>query len=298
MSAPIDLDLVTLPSGKSYSDTYAAWLALWQKIAESESVTLRNVPRSWVPLALYLGAVVESHRAEFAEDEVVAFPRSMYRRAAETGRQREYAEMVCGIRPELADAMWKSDVEWNTNNRDHVSQQRFAVANYSAMYRPEIRAYFHSLRQYRLPPGVHNCVVVPCYADKPYPSPIHRAVEQVLPDASWHQVCATGALGVIPQELWPIMPLYDSGIPNFHRCRLAWKEYLARNQYERIVVFCDFYASVLQSVLADSPSIVTHVLPALARTDYLDLAQPQYLNRLAAALAESGSPVMQKAWVF
>jgi len=289
------IDLNTLPSGERYADEYGAWLEVWRQIAEEPGVVVKSPPHSWIPLARYLGATVRGSFAHFLQDSYYRNANEMYDHAKAYGRQREYVESVCTARPELVDALWKSDVQWQTVDRDHTWQREFVLTNYNGYYRPEILEYMKKLEEYVPPARVRNCVVTSCSADKPYPADVHRAVLDILPDESWHLVIATGVLGVVPQELWGVMPLYDAGIPNNWRCFQKWCRYAQRIKYDRIVVYADFYApavhAALSSVLADTA--VSYPLPVGGRADYLDLADERWLNHLRRALecspADAGS---------
>jgi len=157
------------------------------------------------------------------------------------------------------------------------------------------------LREFRnnYKPTKKNVVLVPCAADKPYPSPLHRAVKNLLPSDDWYIACVTGVLGIVPEDLWPIMPHYDSGIPNRWRVMQMVKEYFGEFRHDRIVVYSDFYSEAIKAgldALASRQPLdldiyltgpthrVDYVIPVEFYANYLDLMDPGYLNKLDAAI--------------
>lgn len=279
------IDLKQLPSGATYEDQYGRWLELFRIVAESaERMMVLDPPASWVPLLRYLGAAVEGAVMHFAEDEMVPDPHGLYERMSARGRQREYVEMVCACRPELVDALWKSDAEWRTVGRDHAEQRAFIVANYNAMYRPEIMEFLRRVEAYRPPAHVRYAVITNCAADKPYPSPLHREILARLPDERWHLVIATGVLGVVPIELWGEMPLYDSGVPNFWRCMSAWERYLGRANYAGLVAYTEFYSRSLARALSTCPCPTAWAVAPGQYANYLPLLSETNLEALRRAI--------------
>jgi len=280
------MDLTNLSCGMSYADQYGKWLELFKRVAEARDIQVMNSPRSWRPLLLYLGADTFGERVHFVEDELVGDTQLGFATAERKGMEREYVESVCSLRPELADALWKSDCQWQTVGRRHTMKREFVVANYLAYYRPEILEYLTLLESYEKPNHVQNCVVTSCSADKPYPAVLHKAIASVLPDDSWHQVIATGVLGVVPQELWSRMPLYDSGVANKWRCQVAWEGYLAKTSYRRVVLYTEFYASCVMRAASHmiAAGSIEAVLPVGGQNDYVDLVAPEWLGRLEAVL--------------
>lgn len=278
-----------IPSGERYGDQYGAWLELFRKIAESsDPVKVISPPSSWVPFLIYIGANVEGWREHFLCDAWLSDPISAYKNAVSKGRQREYVEHVCALRPELVDSLWKVDAQWKAARVDHTEQREFIVTTYNAWYRPEIQKFLERLKDYRVPEGIKNCVITNCAADKPYPSPLHRAIRSVLPDKSWHLVIATGVLGVVPEELWDVMPLYDAGIPNFSRCTEQWELFLPRVNYDRIIVFTEMYSQSVErafrSVSQEKRDCVNWVLKPDHYKDYLPLESSEYIERLRRAI--------------
>ena len=277
------MDLQTLPHGETYADTYGAWLDIFRDVAMSEEpIVVKYPPACWAPLFLYLGADVVEPREEFPCDTWIFFPVETYDAAKKDGRQREYVEHICALRPELVDALWKSDCQWSTRGRDHTYRSSFVVANYSALHRPELIEFMHDVDAYEKPTGVTCAVVTNCSADKPYPAKLHRAIRAILPNDDWQLLIATGVLGVVPEEMWGEMPEYDSGLPHFWRCLERWEEFLGRNHYDRIVVYTEFYSRAVTRALSrvTGRTRVDWVTPCGPFKDYLDLASPKWLNPL------------------
>ncbi len=280
-------------SGRTYEDEYGGWLKEFKAIAEStELVMVDPCPSSWFPLVWYLGGTTGNGKIveRFPEDWLVGKDiRERTIDAEDGGQLRTLVEMCCAIRPELIDALWKSDCQWNTVGRRHQHEKgTIVVANYGAYTRPELLEYDFKLQAWvRDNPGHFGCVVSACAADKPYPAAHHKAIAERLPDKSWHQVTATGVLGIIPEELWPVMPHYDSGMPNLWRCMAVAHWYFSKMDYTRIVVYSDFYNRALMLALgqlANSAEIM-FVHSMGPRAEYLDLCDDDHLTRLEDALA-------------
>ncbi len=251
--------------GRRYEDVYGGWLSLLREVAESdEPCAVDDVPPSWEPLIYYLGGVVLP-------------PMSFALLGAErAGRLRELVEQACAARPELVDALYKSDMEWETKNRRHQHQTEFVVTNNGSFFRPEVLAFIERLETFE--PTRRKCVLVPCAADKPYPAPLHKAVAERLP-TDYHMIIATGVLGLVPEELWGLMPHYDSGIPNQWRLMKAVESYFGRHAYDRVVVYCDFYNEAILRGYSD----VVLVNPLTSQ--YLDLLDPGRLRNLSRVLS-------------
>ena len=298
-------------SGKTYEDAYGGWLAILKTVAESETpVTVEDCPRSWIPFVMYLGGQPVNATSQHAEDFLVGNGiEDRVVGASRRGQLRALVEMCASIRPELIDALWKSDCQWKTVGRWDdsgfvrvgVRDELIPVANYGAFTRPEFLEYDYKLQEYVLNAHGHfGCVISACAADKPYPSPHHEAIGQLLPDKSWHQVVATGVLGIVPEELWSTMPLYDSGMPNLWRCMAMASWYFAKVTYVRIVVYADFYNRALAMALAPLANTVeiAWVHSVGPRAEYTDLCAPESLARLDDALKSisfGGRPVMMRS---
>lgn len=270
------LDLSTLPSGKRYEDTYGLWLKLFESLtttARSDGcVTITAAPRSWVPLLTYLGHKVSSSRVHFDEDSFCPhldhYPRGVI-------------EALCSLRPETADALWKVDAQWGFVPKDYAAAPSFLVTCNGSFHRPEIFAYLKSLHGFT--PAHRKCVLVPCAADKPYPSELHSAVSRTLPNG-YHLIIVTGVLGVVPQELWPVMPHYDSGVPNRWRAMQLTREYFTRHKYEHIIAYTDFYNEAISAAATLGGFSVDFVNEVKFYSDYLDLLAPERLDALRAKL--------------
>ena len=271
--------------GATYEDTYSGWLKFFKTVAESEeSVVCVDVPTSWAPLLWYLGANVESTITFFSCDTLVRH--DDYEAAKMNSLGREYVESVCTYRPELVDAMWKSDCEWDTVRRDHVAKASFIVTNNGSFHRPEVLDYVDFLRTTVV--GVSRGVVlVPCAADKPYPAPLHKLIRQNIPD-DYRLVIVTGVLGVVPEDLWPSMPIYDSGLPNRWRVMTEIKRYFQHAPCGRIVVYSDFYSEAISLGLALAGKDADYPLEEAGvwrrgQSGYLNLSDPKNLLLLRGA---------------
>jgi hypothetical protein len=273
-------------AGATYEHTYSGWLAFLKEIAESKvPCEVEGAPRVWTPLLRYFGANATHAIRCFESDDwwSEAQIESGWAMASRQGNVRGFVEHVCSTRPELVDALWRADRVWGAA-LPYASWRRrdFIVASVNAFDCPEIRDYERALDIFV--PKRRKAVITNCAADKPYPAPLHRAIESLLPDGSWHLIAATGVVGLLPQELWADAPNYDSGWPNFERARAVAMRYFARHRYERVVVYTDLYAPVIAEVLTALRVPAVYPLELRWRSGYLPLSDSVCLDRLREAL--------------
>jgi predicted RNA-binding protein len=197
--------------------------------------------------------------------------------AGEVGRTT--VEALCGFRPELVDALWKCDMEWSTQRVPNEGRRDFIVTSNGSFFRPEVLHYINEeLQAYK--PTKKKCVLIPCAADKPYPSPLHQAVLDILP-ADYDLITATGVLGLVPQALWPVMPYYDSGVPYEWRLFNIAQWYFSRHAYHHVIAYTDFYSYTIAKALAHMPYLkLDFVDEPVVRKGYLDLLAPERLEKL------------------
>jgi hypothetical protein len=281
MTMTIHLD--PLPSGRRYEDQYGEWLKVFQTVAEATSpVTCVNPPWSWVPLLVDLGAAVHFPRDNWPCDTLVGNmldhdpDRALY-------SDRTTLEVICGFRPETTDALWKADMQWSCSRRiTRPDEKQFIVTNNGSFHRPEVLEFIGKVSKYK--PTKRKVVLVPCAADKPYPSEMHKVVLDLLPP-DYYLAIATGVLGIVPFDLWNEMPWYDSGLPNEWRLMNVAKDYFFRNEHDHIVVYADYYnlalAVAFQLLGQERVEFINEVK---FYEDYLDLLDPARLSRLKAAL--------------
>lgn len=275
------LYLTTLPSGKRYEDQYGKFLDIFKQIAESEEeVEVVDAPSSWASLIYYLGGSIVNTMNHFQEDSLATpymHANNAFLAYCSARRMREKVEHDSTLRPELVDALYKSDVEWKTVNRRHQNQRTFNVTCNGSFFRPEVLDYINNvLPQYK--PEKPKCVLCPCAADKPYPAPLHSAILEVLPP-DYELIIATGVLGLVPQKFWDVMPLYDSGVPYQWRLMKIARKFFSTNLYERIVVYSDFYANSIFTALKGW-GMNDHYVFGHDEMDYLDLLSSENLTKL------------------
>lgn len=281
----------------SYEDCYRHYMKLFEEVAFTSvhvQVLVQSCPVSWGPLLCALGAKVQFRDApafgiEFGMSESCRYFCGV---GLSYLSARTQLEALCSLRPETADALWKCDVQWKTERTSRglfkTTEREFIVTNNGSFHRNEIQEFMSSLKDYV--PTKPNVVLVPCAADKPYPSPLHKAVLDLLPDDSWDIMNATGVLGLVPRDLWPIMPYYDSGVPNEWRLMniAGWYFSKHRAHYKRIVCFTDYYSLSLQRAFdligLNYPEVVWPNTPKF-HYDYVDLMSDDNMQRLKAALA-------------
>jgi hypothetical protein len=280
----MDINLKELPRGQTYEDRYQGYMRVFHEIAhvpKQEPVTVYHPPYSWVPLLFHLSCEVVEPVQQFKHCSLIA-------KLCHQEMDRTAVEVLCGFRPECVDALWKVDVQW-TVDRVHgypPANQEFIVTNNGSFHRPEVLNYLRTdLRDYTPPADKESVLIVPCAADKPYPSPMHKICLDLLPN-DFYMMNATGVVGLVPQHLWGVMPFYDSGIPNQWRLFEIARDYFTRVGHKRIVVYCDFYAHVLQAAFAAAGVIKSaeFVLPPIRYDDYVNLMDPDRLYRLRETL--------------
>lgn len=271
-----------------YEATYLQYINFFERLSVAEEpLNLEQIPVTWTPFAHYLGHNVVSTVYHFESCVVVS---SMVPHFHAYPDPRAFVEAVSTFRPELVDTLWKYDVEWadrvpsSRRNKYVTTGREILITNNGSYHRPEIIDYFQHLDAYT--PTKRNVVLVPCAADKPYPAPMHQAVLDRMPE-DFYLANITGVLGVVPMDLWPVMPMYDSGIPNEWRLVNVAREYFKRNEHDRIVVYIDFYSLSLENALRQVGVLdrVTWVNPVEFYSNYLDLMEPQRLVRLEQAFA-------------
>lgn len=279
----LHLDLSTLPKRPTYGETYGAWLSIFQDLASLPSnvhVIIREAPGSWAPLLTYLRAEVKSTRDHFDHCPMV--------RAAMASRplDRTALDVLVGFRPETTEALFKCDTGvWHVApGRATPSEgaKEFIMTTQGSMNRPEVLQYMQQV----LPlyhPTKRKVVLVPCDADKPYPSAIHAAVLALMPE-DYYLMVVTGMVGVVPQDLWPVVPHYDGGWRSEWRLMTVLAEYLNRTNPQRVVVFSDFYKDAIGYALhhsrvpdvtrLDGPSF-HYASPALLSEENLNLLKAE-----------------------
>lgn len=290
--------------GERYEDTYGEYLKLFEFIAKTPytvRISVHHAPWSWAPLLIHMGCKVLDPVIHFQHcgslkrllevhwEGVVAVNHRL---------DRTEVEVLCGYRPETADALWKCDMQWGPPRMEYPYQQQFIVTNNGSFHRSEVLRFRKYLETYI--PTKKNVVLVPCAADKPYPSRMHQAVLSMMPN-DFYLMNATGVLGLVPQDLWPIMPYYDSGIPNEWRLMETVAAYFSKHEHHHIIVYCDFYSTaILRGLLlanlynSGRKGSMTRCFSGELKFvnevkfyyDYIDLLQQDRLEALAKAFKE------------
>ncbi len=273
------VDLTHLPEGATYEDRYGGYMKVFYNVAynNADPLIVKSAPVSWVPLLTYLRCKVVSPQSYFEHDDMIKWllPRRDFDRTS--------VEVLCGFRPETTDALWKIDMQWDVapnRRRPSEGKKEFIVTTNGSFHRPEVLEYLNKI----LPdytPGKRKVVLVPCAADKPYPSKMHLAVMERMPE-DFYLANATGVLGIVPQALWSVMPHYDSGVPYEWRLQKVLTEYLLRVPHERIVVYADFYSLAIEQAAKNSghQAVTSYINPVQFYADYLNLLDSERLQAL------------------
>jgi hypothetical protein len=303
------------PKGR-YEDNYGQYISFFADIAarDDEYLCVVGAPWSWAPLMTALDVNIHSpirrfRHCEFVERSMgnLGGSRSLWANPRHTlvrVPDRTLLEVLCGLRPELVEVLYRLDTgqmkrSTARTNTLYGPQREFIVTTNGSFFRPEVLAFLKQLKDYTPPilrtrggRASRKVLLVPCAADKPYPAPLHAACLARLPP-DYYMACATGVLGLAPQELWPIMPHYDSGIPNQWRLYETIVSYFGQHAHDSIVVYCDFYAHVIAEAFQalgmfaeGEPTNIKFVLGTAKYDDYANLMSPENLALLEQALAE------------
>jgi len=228
-----------IESGIRYEDVYGEWLKIFKIGVEQKNIIIKNFPFTWLPLLKYFDIKYENPIEYFNTCKLYIDSENDYEKFKGENNLREYIELVSVSRPELSDALWKYDCEWKVKNRQKHNSKQFVITNNASFFRPELQNYFKILDKFKS--NKKNCILLPCAADKPYPSLLHKKIIEMIPNKNWHIIIISGVTGVVPQELWNKMPYYDSGIPNEWRAMNIITEYFSRNKYDNIISYLDYY---------------------------------------------------------
>jgi hypothetical protein len=277
--------------GKTYESTYTGWLDFFKELAESsERIRVVRYPVCWSPFLRYMGHVAADPVVWFLEDQLFEWPSTDNYEAC-----RRVVEVSSTCRPELAHALYIWDTEWSRhpNARQRTAHQKtnrskeFVVTCNASFFREEVLDYLeHTLPKWI--PGIcwyrSTLVLVPCAADKPYPAPMHQAVKKAVPDA--YLMVATGVLGLVPEDLWPQAPNYDSGIPNNERMYDVILKFFSQYPHPRpVIVYSDFYAKWIVKALKEAKQKFLSVFGDEEILYYYDLVAEKNLERLRDAYA-------------
>jgi hypothetical protein len=271
--------------GLRYEDTYGEYLQLFEYIATVPAdipIFVEGAPWCWVPLLRWLNCSLMNSVRFFEHCDVV-------REAVLGPTDRTLVEVLCGFRPECVDALWKVDAQWFPARVQRDVRKNFIVTTNGGFHRVEVMSYLNRLQAYVPPMGKRDVVLVPCAADKPYPSPLHKAVLERMPE-SFYLMNVTGVLGLLPQDLWDVAPHYDSGVPYEWRILRVMQDYFSRHFHRNVVVYSDFYSlpisyafDLLRSRGLGPLGRIKFVLPVQFYYDYQNLLAPVQLNKLVEA---------------
>lgn len=215
-----------MDKGSSYENTYGKWMSQFEEMATSdEDFVAEGCPKEWLPLVWYFGG---------SETGI-------------TSLTRNAMEQACCAHPVLVDSFWRAHFVWSSKPfRQLEEREDLLITNHLSFYSPPLMEYRKRLQEWM---SAHHgerrnkvLVVTNCSADKPYPAELHRAILKTAKEvgADVELLITTGACGAIPQELFGIAPLYDSGVPNKWNCQQTLEEVASAVWWESVVVFTEF----------------------------------------------------------
>ena len=247
----------------------------------TKNVTIHSAPYSWIPFLKYLSCSCVGGQHYFEHDTVVL---QMIGHIDAT--DRTLIETLAGFRPELVDALWKCDMQWKTDRPLYPGRRDFIVTTNGSFHRREVIGFMKTLDSYHT--TAKTAVVLPCAADKPYPSPLHQKVKTMVGEHT--ELCiATGVLGIVPESTWSFMPFYDSGVPNEWRLYNRAIEFFNHVQYDDVIFYVDFYSNALYAAVNELKRLgcktdFTFVNAVEPYDDYIDLLNEHRLNDLQEAI--------------
>ncbi len=276
-------ELVRGASGEGYSSEYEGFLAFFSLLAHAEQeYVCENVPVCWAPFVRYLGHKVDSVWNVKGWDAEWLDWNTCYSKAVD---KRHTVEMASTARPELVHALYLADTAWPCRLTTVPTLPEFLVTSNGSFFRKEVRHYQNHLRNFV--PAHRRCIITSCAAEKPYPSQLHQEILQRIPEnTGWHVIVSTTVLGLAPQELWPIMPKYDAGIPYPQRVVDTVAEYFEKHRYRHIVVYADFLADAIFKglELVTNPPDTCYLMGHFPRDTYENLMLFEHLQRLERTL--------------
>ena len=279
--------LSSLPHGDTYSSTYHGYMSIFEEVANTlDKVRIRvnKAPASWCPLLQFLGCSIHQPRIHFEHDGIVlnSIKEKMQDEVlGEYTLDRLTTEVLSCFRPETVDALWKSERQWRSKRLKQYEgdDKIILITNHNSHYRKDIIRFMSLLKSYR--PRKKKVVLVPCFADKPYPLPWHLTIKKLIPE-DYYMAVVTGVIGIGPEDLWGELPYYDAGIPNKWRVMRSCENYFKQHQHDQIIVLCDFYNQAIELGLrlAGVKEKAIFVNGFGFRYDYLDLTTNEQLDRL------------------
>lgn len=230
-----------------YSEVYSSYLDKIHKAIVSK-VFVGACPYTWYVLLTYLGVEVIEPQVVFYEDNFVV----NLSREKITQLPRHVLESLCTLRPEVNESLWRVDNVWKLGKK--TFDKSFHVGTMNSYGRFEFKSYLRLLFSFNYCPMHTKVLLLPCSADKPYPSKDQAHVISLYPD---HDILfISGYLGVTPFELRDSMPFYDASIPNYGRVYKILKSFLKRYNWLEYVSYVDFYGEVVKAVV---PNVVEKV---------------------------------------
>lgn len=288
-----------LMSEPRYEDTYGHFMEMFELVSchPALSVSVTNVPWSWVAVLHYMGVHLDLDTAKLQFASCALCRGAIEGRGGVEMLTRADVDVLSTVRPETADSLWREDNVWLGKRRrlDLCTPSAvranephgIVVTTNAAQYRPEVLRHLDLLHSYRPPSGKDKVLMIPCSADKPYPNELQKTLISMLPDDSWYLMVVSGVLGLVPQSMFATAPEYDAGIPMHWRVYEEVQKYFTRIPHSMVVCASDFYAhTIFEAGLGAALGVfnVAYVFPTVPRYDYEDLRSEENLEKIRTLL--------------
>lgn len=246
-----------------YSDVYNQRLTILKSAIDNKTF-LGSCPHTWFILLNYLGVQVTHTKEIFPEDYLVKNV-VIDIQDKQLVLKRSDVESLCSLRPETNEALWRSDNIWKTS--PVTDEKTFHVGTLNSYGRSEFKAYLKRLFSFEYTPMSTKALLLPCSADKPYPSQEQAHILKMYPD--YDVLFISGYLGVTPIPFINEMPFYDASIPNYGRVFRVLQSFLKVYSWLEYVSYVDFYGEVVKALI---PEVVEKVpYKKVFRHKYADL---------------------------
>ena len=282
----------------SYEEIYESRLLFFKKVIDEvkkQKIRIINCPTEYVPFLVYIGAEVDVKTIFNVTSLIPVSPTKLVdfvMQVKKSGKLRDLVEHYSTLLPELADALYKLDEEWDWLDNNTYSSKPIYCTCLSSFHRQEFKRLIKFIQEQYSPPTLSKiALIIPCSADKPYSSSkLHKKIDKAIDQNfgaksdSVHRIVATGPFGLIPRDLENKMPVYDAGLPYHRRVHLLSESYMSkfRKAYSYFIFHHDYYITELED--AAKAAKVDYFITGEKSNIYLPLGDSPYITRLIKTL--------------